>query len=81
MVSKPLPILFSSDDNLLIYNYILFSATFVNAAKQKMVVKLAVKIIPMFQLLQKEPSLVVLQKVSQIPMRHQDFSQLQATRL
>lgn len=29
MVSKPLPILFSSDDNLLIYNYILFSATFV----------------------------------------------------
>ena len=30
MVSKPLPILFSSDDNLLIYNYILFSATFVN---------------------------------------------------
>ena len=51
------------------------------AAKQEMVVKLAVKIIPMFQLLQKEPSLVVLQKVSQIPMRHQDFSQLQATRL
>lgn len=28
-VSKPLPILFLSDDNFLIYSYILFSATFV----------------------------------------------------
>lgn len=35
MVSKPLPILFSSDDNLLIYNYILFSATFVKQQKMK----------------------------------------------
>ena len=30
MVSKPLPILFLINDNLLIYKYILFNATFVN---------------------------------------------------
>jgi len=29
MVSKPLPIFFSVGDNFLIYNHILFSATFV----------------------------------------------------
>ena len=32
-VSKPLPILFLSDDNFLIYSYILFSATFVKQEK------------------------------------------------
>ena len=32
-VSKPLPILFLSDDNFLIYSYILFSATFVKQSK------------------------------------------------
>lgn len=34
-VSKPLPILFLSDDNFLIYSYILFSATFVKQQNRK----------------------------------------------